>query len=250
MLPRKQFLLLVLLSILIAYIYGQVSLCQSNCLSSDRLVGPTRMNATKTHPWKVASYPSKNAGFCQLGCQIFYFEVPKQTTCHRLCKYFYRYNVTVGYSDLIEEARLECENGCDIALQVCQPGYYCDQGFMHPCGPGTFAPGVDNVSVVALEAARACTPCPYGRYRSLDKGKSPDDCSLCPVGTYASETGSKLASNCKRCPAGMNAEEPGMRFCKCITPGSCDLHVRNDPREYFGNGVDYYRETVPFIGRW
>jgi hypothetical protein len=103
-------------------ILAQVELCQSNCVSSDRLVGPTRMPKTKTHPWAVAAFPSSNGGFCKLGCQIFYTEVPQDTTCHRLCDYFYRYNVTVGYSDLIEEAKLECQNGCDIALQVCQAG--------------------------------------------------------------------------------------------------------------------------------
>ncbi|RYY86822.1 hypothetical protein EON63_05110 [archaeon] len=30
-----------------------------------------------------------------------------------------RYKITADYSDLAEEARLECEDGCDIALQVC-----------------------------------------------------------------------------------------------------------------------------------
>lgn len=97
---------------------GQLELCQSNCVSSDRLTGPTRMENTKTHPWKVAQYPSSNGGFCKLGCQIFYTETPKNTTCKNLCGYFYRSKISVEYSDLTEEARLECEDGCDIALQV------------------------------------------------------------------------------------------------------------------------------------
>jgi hypothetical protein len=119
---------------------------------------------------------------------------------------------------------------------------------MLPCGPGTYREAVSNVSVSSLEQAKACTPCPYGRYRSLDKGKSADDCSLCPVGTYANVTGSTRESDCQRCPAGMNAEEPGMRLCKCITPESCGMV--EDKKVYYKNKIDYYRETVPFIGRW
>lgn len=239
---------ILIVGLLYISVHAQVDLCQSNCVSSDRLVGPTRMPDTLTHPWAVAPFPSSNGGFCKLGCQIFYYEVPKNTTCHRLCEYFYRYDVTVGYSDLIEEALLECQNGCDIALQVCQAGYYCTEGLMMPCPPGTYREAVTNVSVVALSEASKCTPCPYGRYRSLDKGKSADDCSLCPVGTYANVTGSVRESDCQRCPAGQNAEEPGMRLCKCITADSCDLTV--DGKNYYKNGVDYYRETIPFIGRW
>ena len=34
------------------------------------------MEFTKPHPWKVAQFPSKNDGFCKLGCQLFYVEVP------------------------------------------------------------------------------------------------------------------------------------------------------------------------------
>lgn len=83
------------------------------------------------------------------------FQVPKNTTCKRLCDYFYRYEITTGYSDIAEEAKLECQNGncfdvanpfaihkynisylgCDIALQVCEPGYYCSVGEMLPCPP-------------------------------------------------------------------------------------------------------------------
>ncbi|RYY86823.1 hypothetical protein EON63_05115 [archaeon] len=37
--------------------------------------------------------------------------------------------------------------------------------------------------------AEECTPCPYGRYRSTQKGKSADDCNKCPIGTYANVTG-------------------------------------------------------------
>lgn len=227
---------------------GQLDLCQTNCQSSDRLTGATRMTDTLTHPWLVAEFPSKTVGFCKLGCQIFYTEVPKNTTCKRLCSYFYRYKVTNNYNDLIEEAKLECQNGCDIALQVCQAGYYCNTGIMLPCPPGTFRESVTDVSIRALKEATACTPCPYGRYRSTQKGKSPDDCEKCPIGTYANVTGSITQSDCQRCPAGQNAEEPGMRLCKCITGNSCDFQI--DGEDYFKDKVDYYRETEPFIGRW
>lgn len=230
------------------FIFAQLSLCQSNCASSDRLVGPTKMQDTRTHPWKVARFPSTNSGFCKLGCQIFYTEVPKNTTCKRLCGYFYRYKITDQYNDIAEEARLECEDGCDIALRICEAGYYCNTGVKLPCPGGTYREAVTDVSVLALEAAASCTNCPYGRYRSTEKGKSADDCSLCPRGTYANVTGSVKQSDCQRCPAGQNAEEEGMRLCKCITSDSCNLTLAGE--DYYVNGVDYYRETVPFIGRW
>lgn len=216
------------------------------------------MELTKPHPWKVAQFPSKNVGFCKLGCQLFYVEVPKNTTCKRLCNYFYRYKVTAGYSDIAEEAKLECQDGCDIALQVCDAGYYCNSGEMLPCGPGTYREPVTDVSVLALSVANQCTKCPYGRYRPASKGKNADECTKCPIGKYANVEGSVQVSDCQRCPAGKNAEEEGMRLCKCITPGSCGLEEPvNDPEklvtffnESINNGVDYYRESVPYIGRW
>lgn len=75
------------------FVSGDIEMCQMNCESSDRLIGPTKMTDTRPHPWKPAEFPSKNSGFCKLGCQIFYTEVPKNTTCYRLCSYFYRYKV-------------------------------------------------------------------------------------------------------------------------------------------------------------
>lgn len=60
---------------------AQLGLCLQNCKDADRLTGPTRMTATRDHPWKVAPFPAKNSGFCELGCQLFYTEVPKNTTC-------------------------------------------------------------------------------------------------------------------------------------------------------------------------
>jgi hypothetical protein len=65
--------------------------------------------------------------------------------------------------------------------------------------------------------------------------------------------GSTKATDCLRCPAGKWSEVPGMRLCKCIDALSCDLPItipNVGTTDYYKNGVDYYRETVPFIGRW
>ena len=56
----------------------------------------------------------------------------------------------------------------------------------------------------------------------------------------------------------MTAEEPGMRLCKCITEtknqdGSCDFFVQGvgqPSQSFYKNKVDYYRETIPYIGRF
>ncbi len=121
---------------------------------------------------------------------------------------------------------------------------------MLECPAGTYREPVTDVSVLALDRAHECTNCPYGRYRSATKGKNADECSKCPIGKYANVTGSIVVSDCQRCPAGKNAEEEGMRLCKCITPDSCDLTIDATEETYFENGVDFYRESVPYIGRW
>jgi hypothetical protein len=44
-----------------------------------------------------------------------------------------------------------------------------------------------------------------------------------------------------------------MKECKCITPESCDMPVEVEGHgvtHYFKDNVDYYRETIPFVGRW
>lgn len=242
------FLLLSLFAVYFDLTRSQLTLCQSNCQTADRLTGSTRMPNTLDHPFATARFPSTNSGFCQLGCTIFYNEVPRNTTCKRLCGYFYRIKTTAGYSDLATEALLECQDGCDIGLQVCQAGYYCNHGEMLPCPAGTFREPVANVSIRALNEAKKCTPCPNGRYRSTIRGASADDCSLCPIGYYVNATGSTSVNDCVRAPAGQNAQNTGMRLPNCITPDSCNVTI-NDI-EYFSNGVDYYRETVPYIGRW
>lgn len=229
-----------------------LQLCQSNCGSSDRLTGPTRPPHTRTHPWKVASFPTTVISFCKLGCQYFFATKPTNETCIAACDHQYRYRVTTGYSDTAEVARLECEDGCRIALQVCQAGYYCTDGIMTPCPVGKFRESVSNISIVALHETHACINCPYGRYRALNKGKSANECSLCPVAKYANVTGSIKESDCLRCPAGKFASEEGSRLCKCIDSDSCDetVFVGDEEKTFYKNDVDYYRETVPFIGRW
>jgi hypothetical protein len=227
----------------------QLKLCQSNCNSVGRIVGPTKMLYTRSYPFAIAPFPTdKFDNFCKLGCQKFYSDDPKNTTCKSYCDHFFRYKVTTGYSDYIEEAILQCKDGCDIGLKVCQAGYYCVDGNMLPCPPGTFREGAVNVSKTDLPIVHNCTLCPYGRYRSEIKGKSADECSKCPIGRYANSMGNTKESDCLRCPAGTNAEEEGMRVCTCIDNDSCDLDINGV--HYFKNGVDYNRETIPFIGRW
>lgn len=240
--------LLVMLFFYIEQSTSQLDLCRSNCASADRLTGPTRMPETRDHPWHTARYPATNTGFCQLGCTIFFNEVPRNTTCKKLCGYFYRYKVTTGYSDLITEALLECQDGCDIGLQVCQAGFFCNNGQMLPCPAGTYREPVKNVSIVALEEAKECTKCPFGRYRSTIRGKKADDCNLCPVGYYVNAIGSTSINECVRTPAGLVSQSMGMRLPTCITPDSCNVTING--QIYFADGVDYYRETVPYIGRW
>jgi hypothetical protein len=99
-------------------------LCQENCGSSDRISGPTRVEDTRDHPWKVEQFPTKQMQFCKLGCQLFFSEFPKNTTCKNICGYYYRYRATAGYSNIADGAKLECQDGCEIGLQVNIPKSY------------------------------------------------------------------------------------------------------------------------------
>ena len=94
--------------------YGTIERCFENCGSPDRLVGPTRPANTRPHPWKVSAFPTRHQQFCQMGCQAFFTFNPQNTTCKATCDHTYRYQVTVGYNDQAEEARLECHNGCKL----------------------------------------------------------------------------------------------------------------------------------------
>lgn len=236
----------------IALVSATTERCMLNCASPDRLVGPTKPQHTRPHPWKIATFPTKHTGFCKMGCELFFTKWPSNETCYSECDYIYRYRVTVAYNDQAEEARLECQDGCDIALQICQAGYYCHVGEMKPCDPGTYRGDETGLAV------HSCIHCPYGRWRSRNKGKSADECTKCTYGKYLNETGATAESACLRCPAGQTALQEGMRVCTCITPGSCQMELpgrttSEPPREFYNEytgGTDYWRETVPFMGRW
>lgn len=127
---------------------GSLETCQANCVDAERLVGPTKMQYTRQHPWKMAEFPTKYTAFCNMGCQMFFSEVPNNITCKRSCDFAYRYQVTAGYSDVAEEAILECRDGCDIGLLVCQSGFFCAKGNMIECPPGTYREDVTSFSEV------------------------------------------------------------------------------------------------------
>lgn len=130
---------------------------------------------------------------------------------------------------------------------------------MTECSAGRYREPVNlDLSIVSLSSTSECTDCPFGRYRTITRGRNADDCVKCPIGKYANITGSISVTDCQRCPAGMTAEEPGMRLCKCITEtknqdGSCDFFVQGvgqPSQSFYKNKVDYYRETIPYIGRF
>ena len=205
--------------------------------------------------------PNPYAKFCEVGCVEFFSSSDPVTLdeCTGKCDGRYEYNVTVGYSDVAEVARLECRDGCQMALIRCQPGYYCSQvvpsrvgddsekgggggplyagGIMTQCPAGTYR----DVSYGAVEE---CLPCPPGRYREDIKGRDLESCAKCRVGTYAAHPGGTSVRDCLRCPAGrFNSEEGGARW-KCIRPMACEGDGPASPAD------SEKRDTVPFIGRW
>ncbi len=208
--------------------------------------------------------PNPYTAFCEIGCSLF-FSLPivpvELVHCTDECDDLYRYNVTVGYNDLAEVARLECRDGCQMALKRCQPGYYCPQvqldktrsitvekpffkeerayerGFMAHCEAGTYR-DVDYNSV------ESCVPCPPGRFREDIKGRNLESCSKCPAGTYNRFNGSSSMLDCLRCPAGTFTNEPGSEFCICITPAACSPDQLPSPADA------EKKDTIPYIGRW
>jgi len=208
----------------------------------------------------VTPNPNPYIEFCRAGCTYFFSEVvtssapTKLSNCTSKCDFTYRSaaHITVGYSDLAETARLECRDGCQIALKRCQPGYKCSQvamyidgngdeqyvdGEMEICPPGTYRD-------VAYDSVEECVDCPPGRYREDETGRYLESCSKCPVGKYVNKTGSAYNLECDRCPAGRFGPEPGLALCKCITQASCD------DEEYPSPANAERRESVPFEGRW
>lgn len=262
---------LIIASLLVAAASTQEQ-CRIDCNSSPRPVGPTRpwdLNLSKPYPHHVAAQVDEEGKyafveFCNLGCNYFYVSsgagedgdsdsnAATLDRCMTQCDTNFRYNITVGYNDLIEIARLECRDGCQMALKRCQPGYYCEQvefsakndfalglsnkqlngGQMIPCPPGTYR---QNTVVTQ------CVECPPNYYREDFKGKSLLDCTKCPSGT-SSKRGSTSIKDCVRCPAGKFSIEGG--FCECITPMACDVNQLPDPADA------EKKDAVPYIGRW
>ena len=200
-------------------------------------------------------HPNPYAEFCELGCSIF-FSLPTEkrvelSDCTNQCDETYKYNISVGYNDLAEIARLECRDGCQMALKRCQPGYFCTQvnvtkeedglkydgGFMEHCSVGTYR-DIDYSSV------EECVPCPPGRFREAIKGRNLESCTKCPPRTYNALNGSASILDCLRCPAGTFTNEPGSAFCLCITPAACEEDQLPSPADA------EKRNTVPYIGRW
>lgn len=176
--------------------------------------------------------PNPYSEFCELGCAYYYASESDPfhlSECLGKCDEYYSYNVTIQYIDMIEVARLECRDGCHMALMRCKPGYYCSQvrlqknetgnkningGWMKRCPAGTYR----DVSYSAVEE---CIPCPPGRYRDESKGRSLNSCYKCPPGTYNEKNGSATINDCKKCPRGTFSNEEGSESCICITPFSC-----------------------------
>lgn len=271
-------LLIIFACRILNFISGTEDQCHTDCTTTPRPVGPTRpwdavdplgnsLHLTRPYPYHIASNDvNKNRyefhTFCQLGCTFFFGSssseetYDKKTTlgqCHDQCDETYGYNSTTPpYNDLSEIARLECRDGCLIALKRCQPGYYCippsfpdgigtddakgyEGGDMIPCPAGTFRD-------VSYEAVFKCTPCPQNHYREDVKGRRLSSCSPCPAGTSAVNAGSTSINDCVRCPAGTFSTEAS--FCICITPQAC-------AREQLPFPADAEKkDSVPYIGRW
>ncbi|CAM9966952.1 unnamed protein product [Ectocarpus sp. 12 AP-2014] len=200
---------------------------------TQRLVGPTEpaSEVNATYPYARAPLPLPFHSFCQLGCSYFFTGSPQNTSCSGLCDNFYARNASVGINDYAEKARLECRDGCNIAVLRCQPGYACADGVMSECSPGTYR----NTS---YDMINTCTQCPKGTYRAKGKGSGVDDCALCPVNTYQNTTGATAETDCIRCPDGFYAEEEGTAECSCVTEDSCLPEWQN-----------FQRDSMPHIGR-
>mmetsp|Transcript_32156 Transcript_32156/g.68049 ORF Transcript_32156/g.68049 Transcript_32156/m.68049 type:complete len:282 (+) Transcript_32156:220-1065(+) len=277
-------LLFIVTTLCLHLAFGTESQCHLDCRSSNRPVGPTRpwdatdplrnsLHLTRPYPYHIGAadvdeyvFPE----FCKLGCTYFFVSSDERGAgssestldqCLGQCDDKYSYNSsTPPYNDLAEMARLECRDGCLMALKRCQPGYYCLQvsfgderiitdngldektansvrytgGEMIPCPAGTFRD-------VSYNAVTECTPCPPNYFREGVKGRSSSDCSPCPAGTSAASPGNDSIKNCLRCPAGTFSTKAS--FCACITPQACDGDLASpaDAEK---------RDSVPYIGRW
>ena len=266
-------------------IFATEEQCHIDCYSlKDRSVGPTRpwdafdplrnpLHLTKPYPYHIAANDLDKYDalpeFCKLGCTYFFVSSEDSTTnkstldqCLYQCDDKYSYNSsTPPYNDLAQVARLECRDGCLLALKRCQPGYYCIQvsfdddfdddnkavdsstnivphyqgGDMIPCPAGTYRN-------VAYNAITECIQCPPNYFREATKGKSTSSCSSCPAGTSAIKYGSTSIKDCIRCHAGTFSTEAS--YCTCITPQACAEDQLPPPADA------EKKDTVPYIGRW
>ena len=257
-----------------------------------RLTRPYPFHAAADDDDDERDYPS----FCRLGCNYFFVpessdgpedEPPSRSDgskstlnlCLERCEDEFEYTSTAPpYNDLVAIARLECRDGCLLALERCQPGYYCKQvsfrdgdgtysggtysgGEMTPCPPGTYR----DVDYGAVEA---CVPCPPNHFREDVKGRSASSCTPCPAGTSAVGPGSESVADCVRCPAGTFASQPAS-YCSCITPDACAREQLPSPADaekkvrvaqwvdsiclfpsfFFTASTCSAQDTVPYIGR-
>lgn len=274
-------------------VLGTEDTCQADCHSPDRPYqtrpwhanDPLRngLHLTRPYPYHIAANDKDKysfSTFCELGCTYFFttsssndhqvgWGEKKKTTktldgCLTLCDDRYTYNSSNAppYNDLAAMARLECRDGCLLALRRCQPGYYCSQisfddtltttnthgessgnnivpshkgGDMTPCPAGTYR----DVSYNAIEE---CVPCPPNHFREDSKGRNIRDCSPCPAGTSAPMPGNDSIEDCVRCPAGTFSTKASS--CYCITPQACAKDQLPPPADA------EKKETVPYIGRW
>ena len=267
--------------------FGTEDQCQSDCSSPTRPVGPTRpwdaqdplgnsLYLTRPYPYHIAAndvveHRYDFQTFCRLGCTFFFgLSYPMIDTgdtktstlsqCRDLCDEEYGYkSSTPPYNDLAEISRLECHDGCLMALKRCRPGHYCTQpsfyddgnaaadddatgnsiqyegGNMIPCPPGTFRD-------TSYEAVTECTPCPPNYYREGVKGQSLSSCSPCPAGTSAVDPGNTSITDCVRCKAGTFSTKASS--CMCITPQACTKVQLPPPADA------EKKDTLPYIGRW
>jgi hypothetical protein len=192
--------------------------CFQDCASppSERLVGPTPPESDAEYPFAQAPFPLPQPEFCQLGCSLFFNSYPVQLECIAACDLALEENTSVGLSDWVHKARLECRDGCAMAALRCMPGYACRDGAMVACEPGTYR---DE----SYDSVEECVECPKGTYRELPRGRSISSCLPCPHGTYLNQTGSALREDCLRCPYGQHAPKEGMALCECITSQSCEI---------------------------
>ena len=232
---RKSIILAAIVSITtVDFASSTAEQCHIDCHSISRPVGPTRpwdqadalgnsLHLTRPYPHHVAAIDDRSgkypfAEFCSLGCNYFFVssgageedsDIKTLDQCISQCDENFSYNITV-YNDLIEIARLECRDGCQMALKRCQPGYYCLQvsfhnvtdpisnilhkhyegGEMIPCPAGTYRE-------TSYDAITKCIQCPPNSYREEIKGKSSSDCSKCPPYT-SSKSGSASVRDCVR----------------------------------------------------